>query len=352
MGQELVMRRAVVSCCLILCSLAAGLPLARAEGKAPAEAQRLFDHAAELASAGNYAEACRELEKSLSLHDGLGTSYHLAGCWEKIGRTASAYALFEKVANRARESGQDEREKVARGRMEALLPRLSRLRIDLPSQRAPRTSVQRDGKEVVEDDWGKPVPIDPGLHEIRVSADGKEPWATNISVTEPATIVAVQVPELADPPKSVAAPAAAAVAPKRAPERPVAPPAAEESRGGTSRTVAVVIGGVGAAALAGGLFQGAQYLDANGEAKDVCPTTVNCTKEEITTHAEAVDKARTARTWAYVGIGVGTAALAVGTYLFVTSPSGPSTNQRASVFHWEPMVDGQGTWGGAVRGRF
>jgi hypothetical protein len=345
------MRRAVASGCLFLCSLAAGLPVARAEGNAPAEAKRLFDHAIELTSAGNYGQACRELEKSLSLHDGLGTSYHLASCWEKIGRTASAYALFEKVANRARESGQDDREKVARGRMEALLPTLSRLRIDLPSQRAPRTTVQRDGEQITEDDWGKPVPVDPGSHEIRVTADGKEPWSTKISVTEPATIVAVQVPELADPPKSETAQAAAA--PKRAPQAPPpVVPAAEESRGGTSRTVGIVIGGVGAAALAGGVLKAVQYFDANGEAKDVCPTTVNCTSDEIAKHAEAVDTARSARTWAYVGIGVGTAALAVGTYLFLSAPSTPNTNQRASAFHLEPMVDGQGTWGGAVRGRF
>jgi hypothetical protein len=347
------MRRAVILCCVTLYSLAAGAAEARAEGNDETEAKRLFDSAVELASEGNFMAACRKLEKSLSLHDGLGTSYHLAGCWQKIGRTASAYALFKKVAERAHELDQDERETVARGRMEALLPKLSRLRIDLPAPVAPRTAVQRDGEQVAEDDWGKAVPVDPGFYEIRVTADGKEPWSTKVSVTEPSTIIAVPVPELADARKSETPKFAAAPAPKAVTkQRPTAVPAAEEPSSGPSRTVAIVIGGVGAAALAGGLLEGAQYLDANGDAKNVCPSGVNCTSEEIATHADAVDKARTARTWAYVGIGVGSAALAVGTYLFFAAPRESAKNERASALNLEPLVDGQGTWGGALRGRF
>jgi hypothetical protein len=346
------MRRAVALVCLILYSLAAGVPEARAESKDQAEAQRLFDDAVELASSGNFAAACLKLEKSLSLHDGLGTSYHLAGCWQKIGRTASAYSLFERVANRAREAGQNERETVARSRMEALLPKLSRLRIDLPSPVAPRTAIQRDGEQVPEDDWGIPVAVDPGLHEIRVTAAGKEPWSKKVSVTEPSAIIAVQVPELVDARKSEAPKVVAAAAPKRVRKERRTTPAAEEPRGGPSRTVAIVIGGIGAAALAGGLLEGALYLDANGDAKNLCPSGVNCTSDEIAAHAEALDKARTARTWTYVGIGVGTAALAVGTYLFLTAPREPTKNQRASALNLEPLIDGQGTWGGALRGRF
>ncbi len=347
------MRRVVAGFCLVLLSLGAGATEARAGGETTTDAQALFDDAVELASKGNFEEACRKLEKSLALHDGLGTSYHLAGCWQKIGRTASAYALFEKVANRAHERGEDERETVARGRMEALLPKLSRLRIDLPSPIAPRTAVQRDGETVAEGDWGKPVAVDRGLHEIRVTADGKEPWSTKISVTEPSTIIAVQVPELADAKKSATPKAVTISAPKPAPKpRREAVPTPEEPRRGPSRTVAIIVGGVGAAALAGGLLEGAQYLDANGDAKNVCPSGVNCTGEEITTHDEALEKARTARTWAYVGIGVGTAALAVGTYLFFAAPRGPAKSQRASALNLEPLVDGHGTWGGALRGRF
>jgi hypothetical protein len=172
-------------------------------------------------------------------------------------------------------------------------------------------------------------------------------------VTEPSLIIAVQIPELADAQRAEAAKVVAAPAPEpAAKELPPATPAAEEPSGGPSRTVAIVIGGIGAAALAGGLLEGAQYLDANGDAKNVCPSGVNCTDEEIATHREAVEKARTARTWAYVGIGVGTAALAVGTYLFFSAPRAPAKNERASALGLEPLVDGQGTWGGVLRGRF
>ncbi|HEV8550874.1 MAG TPA: hypothetical protein VGQ57_17630, partial [Polyangiaceae bacterium] len=91
-------------------------PAARADDD-PAGAKALFDQALELGQAGNFPEACQKLEQSLSLHDGLGTQFHLAGCWQKIGRTASAYSLFEKVVARAHEAGQTEREELARSRL-------------------------------------------------------------------------------------------------------------------------------------------------------------------------------------------------------------------------------------------
>lgn len=314
----------------------------------PAGAKKLFDEAVELASAGDFAAACPKLEQSLALHDGLGTEFHLAGCWSKIGRTASAYALFETVANKAHELGQAEREEVARTRMEALLPRLSRLRIDITSP-APKTEVQRDGMIVPQSDWGKPVPLDRGSHELVVTADGKLPWSTQVELTEPAMTVAVQVPALADVPKPAAAPAVAAKAPPPAPP----PVAAEKSSSGSGRrTLAVVVGGVGVAALAAGIFKGAEYVDKNNEAKSICPSGVNCTSDEIEQHQQAVDAARQARTWAFAGIGVGAAAIVGAGVLFFTAPHGPSKPERALRLRVLPLADGRGTWGGSVSASF
>jgi len=314
----------------------------------PAGAKKLFDEAVELARAGDLAAACPKLEQSLALHDGLGTEFHLAGCWSKIGRTASAYALFEKVADRAHALGQAEREEVARARMQALLPRLSRVRIDIASP-APQTEVKRDGVIVPQSDWGKPVPLDRGSHELVVAADGKVPWSTTLELTEPAMTVAVQVPALVDAPKPAPVVAVAAKVPPPAPP-PVEPE--KSSSGSGRRTLAVVVGGVGVAALAAGIFKGAEYVDKNNQAKSICPSGSNCTSDEITQHQQAVDDARAARTWAFVGIGVGAAAIAGAGVLFFTAPHAPSKQERALRLHVLPLADGRGTWGGSVSGNF
>jgi hypothetical protein len=172
-------------------------------------------------------------------------------------------------------------------------------------------------------------------------------------VSEPATIFAVSIPALAGPPATAPVAAVAVVKAEPTPaSKPAAQPAQDPSTGRTQRTIAIVVGGVGVAALAAGIFEGAQYLDKNQEAKGICPTGQNCTETEIEAHQEAIDAARTARTWAYVGIGVGAAAVGTATYLFFSAPRGPSRDQRAKAFWVEPIVDGRGTWGGALRGSF
>ena len=233
--------------------------------------------------------------------------------------------------------------------MAALLPRLSRVRIDIANP-APNTEVTRDGVSVPQSDWGKPVPLDRGSHEIVVTAEGKAPWSTKLDLSEPAMTVAVQVPPLADAPKPVAAVAVVAK-----PALPPAPPPAEPekiSNGSGQRTAAIVVGGVGVAALAAGIFKGAEYVDKNNQAKSICPSGSNCTTDEIQQHQQAVDDARQARTWAYVGIGVGAAALVGGGVLFFTAPHGPSKQERALRLHVVPLADGRGTWGGALHGSF
>ena len=56
-----------------------------------AVAQGLYDNAKVLMEQGKYGDACPKLEESLRLDPGLGTQYHLADCYEHLGRTASAW---------------------------------------------------------------------------------------------------------------------------------------------------------------------------------------------------------------------------------------------------------------------
>lgn len=316
----------------------------------PAGAKALFDEAVELGNQGRFPEACDKLEQSQKLHDGIGTSFHLAGCWQKIGRTGSAYNLFTEVATRADAGGQADRAEVARARAEALLPKVSRIRIDL-AERAPHTEVYRDDARVPESDWGKPVAVDRGVHTLRVTAEGKKAWSTEVDVNAPAIMLAVMVPALADE-APAPAPVAAAAKPK---EKPKAEPKPEaEPSGSGARTRAVIIGGVGVAALAFGAFETAKYLESNRDAKDICPSSVNCTEQDIAAHDKAVNDAKVARTWAIVGLGAGGATVALATYLFFSAPgkSTPADEKQSARLTVQPVLDPRGNWGAALRGSF
>jgi hypothetical protein len=317
-------------------------------GGSRARGQALFEEALELDRGGDFAAACAKLEESRKVYDGIGTSFHLAGCWQKLGRTASAYGLFAKVAERAHELGQTEREEAARARLQKLLPALSRLRIVVGTPQ-PKMQVFRDGELVSESEWGKSLPVDPGKHEVRVTAEGKVPWSATIEVTEPAVVVAVPVPELVDVGKS----APAATGPKVAETTPSTEPEAKPvDASGATKTVAMIIGGVGLAALGAGALKGAEFYHSNREAKGICPSGTNCTSEDISRYADAVHTARVARTWAYVGIGGGGAALAVATYVFLSAPSEPTARaQRSKSLAFVPLA-GRDTWGGALQGDF
>jgi len=320
----------------------AGTAEAGADGDAKARAGVLFDEAVELASAGNYPDACAKLEASLKLYDAVGTSFHLAGCWQKVGRTASAYALFEKVAHKTFKLGQTERAEAARARMVALAPNLSRLRIDVDLKERPRLlEIKSNGVLVPESDWGESLPVDRGEYEITVTAEKKQPWARRVDVSDAGVTYALLVPELTSVPTPVVVPP-----PKPASTKPTQKPAEE---GSSRKVLAYTMTGVGVAGLAVGGWFAWQYRDKNDQAKQICPASVQCTPSEVSEHAVLVDDAKQARTWAFVSAGVGGHALASAGYFFF---SGPSKSSGDSAIWAEPMVTDLGSVGAALRGRF
>src|SRR3954469_8263227 len=92
-----------------------------------AAAEGLFSDARRLMVAGKFQEACPKLEASQRLDPAVGTVLNLADCYERSGRTASAWMEFLEAASAARQSGSADREAEARGRASALESRLSYL---------------------------------------------------------------------------------------------------------------------------------------------------------------------------------------------------------------------------------
>src|ERR1700759_2729062 len=77
-------------------------PAQAESGSDPATARALFADARKLMAAKHYDQARPKLEESQRLDSGIGTMYNLADCWEHIGRTASAWAMFLDTAAAAR----------------------------------------------------------------------------------------------------------------------------------------------------------------------------------------------------------------------------------------------------------
>src|SRR5450755_429104 len=74
-----------------------------------AAADSLFDDGKRLVAAGDFEHACPKFEASLKLSPRVGVKLNLADCYEKAGRTASAWAEFREAAAFAARSNDEQR---------------------------------------------------------------------------------------------------------------------------------------------------------------------------------------------------------------------------------------------------
>lgn len=323
----------------------------------PATAEQLYDEAKRLMAAGHYAEACPKLEQSQKLDAGLGTQFHLADCWQHIGRTASAWAIFREVASEARASGQASRGRVAKDRADALEPFLSKLLISPGvASTIPGLVIRRDGTEVPREAWGSPVPVDPGTHEVIASAPDKQPWHANVDVEGQGKVAAVDVPMLADvaPPEPPPPVAAVATPPTVRAPQPVpattpsttlrrdvgvtsAMPTSEEpviqNRGGAQRAIGWVLVGAGLVGIGVGSYFGVHWIQDKETADLHCPNGA-CDSIGIANNDDADKQVR----YIVAGAGGGLASLIIGTVLVTTAPSPRIVPATAALLHVTPIV--------------
>jgi hypothetical protein len=315
-----------------------------------AAARALFSEGRRLMNEERYDEACPKFEESLRLDHGMGTQFNLAHCWEKLGKTASAWALFLDVAAAARASNQSRREEAARARASQLEPKLTRLRVSVTDPVA-STTVTRDGQEVGEAAWGTAMPVDPGDHEIVARAPGKQPWTQNVEVPATAKTFSIKVPELLDAPD-------APVADETEPPTPATMSMRDTGGTGAQEVVAIVVGGVGVAALAAGTVFALQFRSDNDEALGLCRgsigTRTGCAdKPEYDRWKRLVDSAKRNQTLSYVSFGVGAASVISAVILYATAGD---SSENGAALEWSPLVGGDfvgGTaFGASINGSF
>lgn len=162
-----------------------------------ARADRLFRAGEKKFDSGDYAGACEDFSESLKLGPKLGALLNLALCHETIGKPVTAWHEFSHAAAWAAQNNQRERHEFATQHMRALEPKLPRVILQLPVDRA-IDGLDLDGEPVPEQRWYLPLYVDPGEHHLGVTAPGKQRATVSFRVAEPPSEQVVYIPHLAD----------------------------------------------------------------------------------------------------------------------------------------------------------
>ncbi len=324
----------------------------------PIAAQALFDEAKQLMADGRYTAACPKFAESQQVDPGLGTQFHLADCWQHVGRLASAWALFRDVESQAHARGEFSRERVAHDCAAALEPFLPKLVIVPPDVGPGSTmTLRRDGVDVGREQWGVAVPIDPGAHAVAVTAPGKQPWEIAVEVPMEGKIVTVEVPPLVNTPSAPAGAVAAMSRPASAtatnppgvtsmmPEGPSETPVIANG-GGVQRAFGWFFVGAGVVGLASGAYFGSQWLDYRNQSNPHCVGD-SCDAAGAQLRSNAATQGR----GAIITGGGGAVALIVGSLLVATAPGPHVVSTPAARVQVVPIVEAhrgglglQGIW--------
>jgi len=328
----------------------------------PAAAEVLFQEGRKLLAEGQVSAACDKLKDSFALDPMSGTLLNLAACYEKQGKTATAWARFHNAASLAKSQGKVEQAAEANRRIKALEGDLSYLTITV-SEPVPGLEIRRDDLEVSPATYGVQVPVDPGTVQIVAAAPGHKTVKLSVEIGGKHDKRTVAIPKLekgeeAEPAPATAPAPAEPTEPQVRPEKkdkaiqavqhtaPEAPPMQQPEiiHDGPGMTP-WVIGAIGVAAgAAGGVF-GYLATQSNSDAKSLCPTRQNCSKAAM----DAADRRDQQALFANIGVGLGIAG--VGTAAIWLLVGGPKNRDDSSSVTIQPSVarDSAGLW---ATGRF
>ena len=337
-------------------------------------ATQLYDDAERLMGAGNPVPACPKYAESYRLDPQLGVLLHLGDCYERVGRTASAWSTFKDAVEIAALK-KDDRETAIRAHTTELEAKLTRLTIVVAPNNPATTEVRKNGDVLGRPAWGTPMPVDPGIQKISATATGYQEWSALVDVRPETTNSQVTIPALqpnpvpAPPPPISAAPVAVApIAPAPVSPAPLAaapppqqaglsftasnPPAKNDGVGDSrsgARTAGYVLGVVGAASLGAGAIFGILSSKKLSDREDAnkCSATSSCTSYDLDRINKLSTDAKGDATIANIGFIAGGAALVTGVVLVLTNQ--PKTPPKTGVVDMQPWV-GAGSAGCAVGG--
>jgi len=309
-------RRAIITA-LSFAGIALVAPSVRAQESAAAEV--LYQEGKRLMAAYDVHGACIKFAESQQLEPATGTLIILATCHEKEGKTASAWAEFTEAAARAGQAGQREREAFAREHADALEKERRKVLIEIPQAPA-GIQVKLDGQSLGIVALETPFPVDPGEHELVVSAPKKKEWTERVIFQPGPGTSRVEVPVLEDLDSDILALVAATAFsdgdPNTGSNRNSSAQSGRtagsnwNSSAQSGRTAGFIVGGAGILALGTGIVFGVR---ANH------------------------DSAESSRTIGIIAGAVGAVAAGVGIYLILTAED-PKRSASSASAHVVPLL--------------
>jgi len=275
-------------------SLAIGVPDALAlTPEEEARAEALFDEGrALMVEPGKLNEGCAKLEESLRLYDRGDTALNLAECHSRQGKTATAWAEFDRAIELGAKVKFQEAMVIARERRDELAQKLSRLTITVPDEvgKLPGLVVELNGAPLPKEQWNKAEIRDPGSFVVVARATGYVPLSLRVELGADKdaknmdVVLDKEPPPVTPPPKAVPPP----------PPEPASLPIWPFVVGGAG----VVMLGVSAGFLIDATNAGADLDEACGADRTGCP-------EGNRSDLESTRSREVTSFGAYVGLGAG-----------------------------------------------
>ncbi|WP_146650938.1 tetratricopeptide repeat protein [Labilithrix luteola] len=147
-----------------------------------ASAEALFKLGRDALDTGNFEEACVRLHESYRLDPAGGTLLNIGVCEEGRGHLAAAWEAFSEAL--AHLPHDDKRRARAEERIAVLDRRLARLTIVLAPTAPAGTRVVRDAIALESPSLGIALPVDPGVHHVRVVANGHDERTVDVTLAE------------------------------------------------------------------------------------------------------------------------------------------------------------------------
>jgi hypothetical protein len=293
---------------------------AAAQTRDPIVAEALFEAGRQFYQAGDYASARGKFAEAARLDPTAGALSNLAACEEKLGLTASAWQSWRAALEYVPPAEKVRRASIA-AKISALEPVLARLVLRMPSTYPPGTEVRRDGVVLGSAAIGIALPVDPGDHEVIVSAPGHDTrrFTFNIAASDRKSITLAVGPVVAAPAIQPRPPAPQTRADERPDQAPL--PSALREKAAPAKTGPSALGitllAASAAALGGAGYTGMMARNARQDAGAGCQ--MNSSQRLCMTGVkDALDRDKRFSLYTDIALGTGVALAGAGIFLLLS----------------------------------
>lgn len=288
-----------------------------------AQARQLGQQAQSAYDAGNYAESEKLWAAAAKLYSAAPTlTLGLARTQAKLGKFVAAQESYNRIV---REWGTvaspppafKDALDAAKAEVGLVSAKVGTVVVTVEGPTAPVVTI--DGQSVPAAALGLKRPVDPGTHAVKASAEGYKPAETAFTVPEGGSVDAkLKMEKSADV-------GVAPVGPVGGNAATTEPPAGDTgSKGGSTKTLALVAFGVGGAGLVVGAITGLLAIGKHGDLNDKCPDG-RCPASEQSN----VDSYKTMGTISTIGFIVAGVGGITGAVLLFTAPKETASAARS-----------------------